>query len=110
MMKILYKANDGTIFNDEASCRDYEMNLELNSTYCGKSITCYDRHNNIIKNPDFLSEDLYERVERIYVGNEESVKYLTKIADITGFICYADIYSPGFWTFSHDARTYIKES
>ena len=110
IMKILYKADDGTIFNDEISCRHYEINSELNSSYGGKSITCYDKHNNIIKNPDFLSIELYETAERIYVGTEESVQYLTKIADLTGFICYADIYSPGFWSFNYDAETYIKES
>ena len=58
IMKILYKADDGTIFNDAVSCRHYEINSELDSSYGGKSITCYDKHNNIIKNPDFLSTEL----------------------------------------------------
>lgn len=93
-MRTVYIANDGTMFDDEWKCMDYEW--RMNHSFAG--IIFYDKHDNIIRS-DVFSEETYNSVEKIVVKNKEALKNLHELADYTGFCCYNMVEEPGTWTF-----------
>lgn len=103
-MKIEYIANDGTRFDDEFECSDYEWKLK--HPYL-KDIKLYDKDNNVME--DIFSEWAYGRTQRIVVDNEEAVKSLQELSSYTGFCCYESVSSSGSWIYDVKSEIFVKE-
>ena len=101
-MRTIYVADDGTEFDDEISCMDYEwtLNHPLNN------ICFYDEDDNVLTN--IFSEDTYEKTERIVVLNKASLRSLHELAKYTGFCCYEDINECGEWVFNQIKCGFVK--
>lgn len=93
-MKAIYIADDGTKFDDEWDCEDYEWRQKHQSI---EDVKIYDMFGNEL--PDILSEQTYNDAARIVVKTEEAVKVLHEVSDYMGFCLYDDITSPGVWVF-----------
>lgn len=100
-MKVLYIADDGTQFDDEWDCRDYEFRKDLDLD----DIEMYDEDGNRL---DPMTEETYYTVMRIVIKTERAAEYLAKIENYTGFIAYADVKTPGVWVYDQEAG-FIKE-
>ena len=92
-MRIVYIADDGTQFDDEWDCRDYEFRKTLD--LC--DIEVYDE--NGLRLMDVFDEDAYNKAVKVVAKTEKAVSDLHKIVDYTGFVVYGDIDSPGTWIF-----------
>lgn len=103
-MKVIFIADDGTEFDDEWDCKDYEFRKSLDLD----SIELYDKYGTRY---DPLSGTGYDKVIKIIVKTEKAVSDLNKIAKYTGFILYEDVNSVGTWMFKeHDFRQeFVKE-
>lgn len=75
-MELLFKAFDGTIFNDGAKCKEYEKILSLLEG-AKKEIILLDDDENIILEP--ISEVNINNVGTIAVGNGKSVDLLKEV-------------------------------
>lgn len=95
-MTVIYVANDGTTFDDEWDCKDYEFQQSLSLD----DIEVYDENGN--RFDDILSEDAYNNCTRVMVKTDKAVSDLHKIAEYTGFLGYEDIDSPGIWHITND--------
>lgn len=91
-MRVLFIADDGTAFNDEWDCKDYEFRKSLDLD----SMELYDKYGTRC---DPLSESDYNKVVKIIVETEKAVSDLNKIAKYTGFVLYEDVNSVGTWIF-----------
>lgn len=103
-MRTVFIADDGTEFDDELDCKDYEFRKSLDLEgieLCDKYGTRYDPY----------SERGYNKVVKIIVKTEEAVSVLNKIAKYTGFVLYEDVNSVGTWIFKeHDShQEFVKE-
>lgn len=100
-MKVLYIADDGTQFDDEWDCKDYEFrkNLDLDD------IEMHDKDSNRL---DPMTEETYDTVMRIVIKTEKAVEDLAKIEKYTGFIAYADVNAPGVWVYDQ-TKGFVKE-
>lgn len=92
-MKMLYVADDGTQFENEWKCIDYEWRLahpQLNE------IKFLDAAGEPILSSPF--EDItYNDTETVIVPSETALQTLQELADYTGFCEYNDINSIGTW-------------
>lgn len=95
-MRVIYVADDGTTFDDEWDCKDYELRQSLSLD----DIEVYDENNN--RFDDILSEDAYNKSARVIVKTDKAVSDLHKIVEYTGFVVYDDIDSPGIWNAKDD--------
>lgn len=102
-MKIIYIADDGTQFNDEFECKDYEW--KLHHPYL-KDVHCYDKDDNELQ--DIFSEDTYGDTVKIIVFNNKAVKDLQDLSIYTGFCCYENISECGEWIFDDEIETFVK--
>lgn len=103
-MRTVFIADDGTVFDDEWDCQDYEFRKSIDF----ESIEIYDQYRTRY---DPLSEDGYNKAVKIIVKTEKAVSDLNKIAKYTGFILYEDVNSVGTWIFKeHDYyQEFVKE-
>lgn len=92
-MKIIYESFDGKQFDNEFDCKDYEWIKNHEKGF--KDIIFYDKNGNILDNK--LSSDTYNNVESIRIKSFEGVQTIKAIADYTGFYCYNDVNSVGYW-------------
>lgn len=90
-MRVIYIADDGTTFDDEWDCQDYEFRQSLSLD----DIEIYDENGN--RFDDILSEDAYNNCVKVVVKTDKAVADLHKIVEYTGFVGYDDIDSPGIW-------------
>lgn len=97
-MKIVYIADDGTEFNDEYDCRDYEWTLERKEAF--DLIEFYDADDNKIKN--IMTQNAYDKVWTIVVPTAEAAKAIVDLGDYKGFSAYLDICSAGTWEWHED--------
>ena len=97
-MKIVYIADDGTEFNNEYDCRDYEWMLERKEVF--DLIEFYDVDGNKIEN--IMTEDAYNIVWTIVVPTEEAAKAIVDLGNYQGFSAYLDICSAGTWEWHED--------
>lgn len=100
-MRVIYIADDGTTFDDEWDCKDYEFRQSLSLD----DIEVYDENDN--KLDDILSEIAYNSCTRVVVKTDKAVSDLHKIVTYTGFICYNDIDSPGIWNAKIEDRRFV---
>lgn len=95
-MRTIFIADDGTEFDNEWGCKDYEFRKSLDLD----SIEIYDKHGTRY---DPLSEDGYNKAVKIIIKTERAVSDLNKIAKYTGFTLYEDVNGVGTWVFKeHD--------
>ena len=92
-MKILYIADDGTQFEDEWECADYEWRLTHPHL---KEIKFLNAAGELLLS-DPLKEITYNNAETVIVPNEEALQDLQDMTDYTGFCEYNDINSIGTW-------------
>lgn len=106
-MKVIYIADDGTEFNDECDCEQYEW---LQSHKDLEKVLFYN--SNGIQHKNYFSQDDYDTTDKIIVQTDSALNDLKCLADYTGFCSYGDITSCGTWVFSYDTGNYgfIKES
>lgn len=97
-MKIVYIADDGTKFDDQFDCKDYEW--RLNHPHL-RDVCCYDKDGNKLEN--ILSEDIYHYSEKLVVYSDDAAKDLQELGDYTGYYSYRDITEKGIWVYKkHD--------
>lgn len=103
-MRTVFIADDGTEFDDEWDCKDYEFRKSLDF----EGIEMYDKYGTRY---DPYSERGYNKVVKIIVKTERAVSDLNKIAKYTGFVLYEDVNSVGTWIFKeHDFhQEFVKE-
>ena len=102
-MKVIYEAFDGTQFDNEFSCEDYEW--KLNHEKFLKDLIFYDKDGKVMTDSK-LSEDVYSKVMKIEVLSDDGVQALKDIADYTGFLCYDVIDNIGVWTWNDDNKEF----
>lgn len=103
-MKIIYEAFDGTQFDNEFVCTDYEW--AKNHTEGLRDIIFHGKNGEIYY--DKLHENTYNNVMHIEILSEEGLKTLKDIADYTGFCCYYDVDSIGKWSWNKKEEKFKK--
>lgn len=98
-MKILYIADDGTQFEDEWECTDYEWRLAHPHLKEIKFLNAAGEP--ILSDP--LEDITYNKTETVIVPNEAALQDLQDLADYTGFCDYMDIDSIGTWKHYDDS-------
>ena len=106
-MKVIYEAFDGTQFDNEFSCEDYEW--KLNHEESLKDLIFYDKDEKVMTDSK-LSEDVYSKVMKIEVLSNYGVQALKDIADYTGFLCYDVVNEVGIWVWNNEDKNFKKFS
>ena len=94
-MQIIYKANDGTLFDHEQDCLDYEWRQEHPEI---EDLVLTTSTGEILSN--IMSEYTYGSVYKIVVPDEHALAALHKLADYTGYENYFDIDAVGTWAWA----------
>lgn len=102
-MKTIYEAFDGTQFDDEFTCTDYEWKKEHEQGLKDISFRNFQRQELI----DKFSEDTYRSTYYIDITSEEGLRTLHKLADYTGYCSYEDPDSVGSWIWNEDKGEFI---
>jgi len=95
-MKVIYKADDGTLFETLDKCYDYEFILKFPEIL---KITFFDKNGksyHIDKN-NLFDDKWYNRAEAMIVHNDAELNGLHQIADDAGWPEFEEIPEPGFW-------------
>ena len=98
-MEVIYKAFDGTCFDNEYDCEDYEWQKQHEEAF--KDLIFYDKDENIISTSK-LSEETYSKVMHIEIKSQEALQALHDISDYTGFLNYDDPEDVGDWVWYDD--------
>lgn len=93
-MRTVYIADDGTQFDDEFECEDYEW--KLNHPHL-KDVRCYDKDGNELKN--IFSENTYGYSQKIIVPTDEAARDLQELSKYTGYCYYGHIAESGTWVY-----------
>lgn len=93
-----YIADDGTEFDDEWDCRDYEFRQAFKFS----GIEIYGKHNKRLNDP--LSDETYSNSQKIIIHSQDALDILSKIVEYTGFIEWDDIIEPGIWKHKDDGE------
>lgn len=101
-MKIIYIADDGTQFDNEFDCEDYEW--KLNHPHL-KEVHAFDKDGNEFKN--IFAEDTYNYSARIVVESDSAAKELQELADYTGYCYYEQIEKAGEWYFDEKQERFV---
>lgn len=94
-MRIIYIADDGTQFDDEYECKDYEWKLNHPNI---NNIHVFDKDCHMLH--DILSEDTYNQAATIAVCTTDQVKDIQDLAKYTGFCAYDNINEVGVWVYN----------
>ena len=100
-MQIIYKSDDGLLFDTEFDCIVHEFNCLLKTV----NIRVYDKKGHRLDN--IASEDIYNKVHRVVICNEEELAVLERIRTFMGI--YLDINSVGTWIWNDDKGVFIKK-
>jgi hypothetical protein len=101
-MRIIYIADDGTQFDDEWSCRDYEW--KLNHPHL-KEIHAFDKDGKEFEN--IFAEDTYNYSEKIIVETDIAAKELQELGQYTGYCSYEDIDKAGEWRYDSKQERFV---
>lgn len=91
-MRTVYIADDGTQFDDQWECEDYELLL---NNPCLKDIIVYNGDGEVLSN--IFDEETYEYATKIIVPTNESAVALRELGERNGWCNYADIKESGTW-------------
>lgn len=101
-MRIIYIADDGTQFNDEYDCKDYEW--KLNHPHL-KNVHIFDEDGNEFD--DILSDEAYHYSAKIIVTSNEAVKDFQDLASYTRYCFYEHINKVGEWRFDKTKERFV---
>lgn len=101
-MRIIYIADDGTQFDDEYDCKDYEW--KLNHSHL-KDVHIFDKDGKEFEN--ILSDDAYHYSAKIVVTSNEAVKGLRDLANYTGYCYYEQVNKVGEWRFDEAEEKFV---
>ena len=104
-MRIIYIADDGTEFDDEIDCEDYEW--KINHPHL-KDVHIFDENGNEFKN--IFDEASYDYSSKIIITTEKALKDFQEFAKYTGFICYKSIDKVGEWKFYDNKRGFVENN
>jgi hypothetical protein len=104
-MKIIYQANDGTIFDDEYSCIQHEFICSI-STISLPVMRDKDNYDIDYSYLDLISDDLFNSVCLIEIETQEQIDLMNKVSNFSGF--YDDINSIGTWIYSDALSKFVK--
>jgi len=96
-MRIIYEADDGTQFDEEWKCEDYEWKLAHPNL---KYIKCYNKEGEELES--LFEEDTYNYVKKIVVPTDHAAKDLQDLANYTGYCYYAHITESGVWVYKEN--------
>ena len=94
-MTIVYIADDGTHFDNEWECRDYEWKLKHPHL---KDVHIFDENDKEFF--DLFSDDTYHGAQRVVITTQEAILDFIEFARDTGFCAYDDIIRVGEWVFN----------
>lgn len=100
-MRVIYIADDGTQFDDEYDCKDYEW--RLNHPHI-KEVRVFNKDG--VELTDILSEDTYNHSARIVIDSHEALKDLRDLAGYTGYCAYEWIDKVGEWKFNENIELF----
>ena len=92
--RITYIAYDGTEFEDELDCINYEMICDL----CKGTLKMYIGDKEVCKDV-MITDETYNAVTKIIVNSEYDLELLRRLENEYGFMSYSDINSVGTWMF-----------
>jgi hypothetical protein len=95
-MRTIYIADDGTQFDDEYDCQDYEWKLKHPGL---KDIIFYDMKDDVLE--DIFSQTTYEDTMKIVVSTDEAVKDLYELGRYYGWCAYEDVTEAGTWVWEN---------
>ena len=103
-MKTIYIADDGKEFDDEYECEEYEWRLK----HPYLSLVClYDKDGNRISD-NVMSEDVYDRVEKIIINSPLELNDFIDFAAYSGFDAYESINAVGEWEYNEEEGLFVK--
>ena len=102
-MEIIYRSNDGTLFDNEFDCLLYEEIKTFGHIY---SIEFFTKHNKIFITKDNLFDDQnYYYCEKVIIHNQEELTEFIRLADYCGWCeFYEQINAPGVWVRTEENR------
>lgn len=96
-MDILYRAYDGTIFDEEFDCMEYEEKINLRDKEINK-IRFFNEENEEYHIEEYIFDDnIYYNCVKIIIENETQVEALSELAGYCGWCEFEQITSPGIW-------------
>ena len=101
-MKIVYFADDGTQFDNEYDCEDYEW--KLNHPHL-KDVHIFDKDGNELK--DVFAENTYHQSMKIIIPSIEALKDFQDFTNYAGYCAYYDIDQIGEWVFDNHKETFV---
>lgn len=104
-MTIVYIADDGTHFDDEWECRQYEW---LQAHRAINDVEFFDKDGDWLE--DALSLDTYNNAMKIVIPNRAAAHDFVALAQYTGFCAYADVNSAGTWVWDSEQHQFVKEN
>ena len=96
-----YKANDGTMFNDEDECLRYELEQAVKNS----RFVIYNADGEEINILDVGADDALSNAEYVTVESEESLAAYNNLCEFYGY--YA-IESTGHWYYDHDEDEWMR--
>lgn len=103
-MQIVYKADDGTEFNDEYECESYEWMLVHKES--AELVKFYDKNQKELNN--LLSAETYDLVWTIVVPTAEAAQCVEDIGRRCGWSAYKDISEAGIWKWNKERGVFVK--
>jgi len=100
-MIYLYKADDGTIFEDEFECGKYEFDCFMKTI----NIIVLDKNGNRLN--DIETDETYNKSYKVIISNEDDLNAILKIREFMG--TYLDIDSIGTWVYNDNIDKWICE-
>lgn len=104
-MTIVYVADDGTHFDDEWECKQYEWLLNHRAI---NDVQFLDKDGDWLE--DIFSEDTYNNVMKIVIPDWPAVYAFIALEHYTGFCAYAGIDSTGIWVWDNERGRFVKEN
>lgn len=103
-MRTVYVSDDGKEFKDKLECEHYEW-LQRHPAL-QKYVHIWDGLG--YPRSDILSEETYDRAQRVLILSDEALKDLQELSEYTGFCCYSQINELGTWEFDVLEGRYVQ--
>ena len=105
-MKVVYVADDGTQFDDEYECLNYEWRAAHPHL---KDVRVYDECGKLLE--DLFSEDNYGSSDVVIIDSEEGALDFCDLACLCGFCnYYENITGAGKWSWDYEKCRFVKEN
>ena len=101
-MKVIYIADDGSLFDNEWDCEDYEWKLNHPNL---KDVHVFNEEG--VEFENIFLEDTYNHSAKVVVTSDEAIKDLHDLVDYTGYLYYEQIDKVGEWVFDMHTERFI---